>query len=357
MTNTNLSADINNLIELILSVVVKSAHPFFDIGAVPSYRSNKYWWYKRPDNAVFYNAWILKILQENNAYFSGNSLKKVNDYEESVIKLFDKYQHPFNQITYNFYPTKPSKHFGNGLVFRHFKHFQLTDDADDTAIIYSCLEKVPFEALNKLLEHHSKGDVRSLLPAHKNKRLFSTWFGVKMPLEYDLVVLCNILCLFATKKQTLTEMGKASLDFVLEEIEKENYLIDPYAASPHYANSVVIAYHLARLVEQYPNAASKNSLKQQLNTMAAEPQNNAMYKILISISLMRLGEKPLEVESVSEQDMESFSFFMAGLLTAYPQAWIHRFKRNSFFHIKWTCKAHSLALVLEYEALKNNYKR
>ena len=61
---------------------------------------------------------------------------KIKKITKLVVNNYTQFESATGEKIYNFYPTKPSNHFANGLLFRHFKHFQLPHDADDTALIY-----------------------------------------------------------------------------------------------------------------------------------------------------------------------------------------------------------------------------
>jgi hypothetical protein len=341
-----------DLVANIMAQQIRETNKYWELGSLPSIRKNKFWFYRRPDNSAFYTAWVHKLLKEMQEQFCVENKVTFSIFEASCQNLYPKYENPTHGNSYNFYPTKPSKHFGNGLIFKHFKHFQLTDDADDTALLYEHNPDKSLVKLCELLEIHSKGNSASLAKAHKNLELYSTWFGVKMPLEYDLVVQCNILCLFLSSNKNLPTKATKTLEHILLQITEGQYLTKPYLYAPHYAHEVVIAYHLARLLYYGNITTHKEILLAQLEQLAIKYKNNSMYALLIDSSQARLGRITKVHIKPTQTALSGFSYFLAGLLTAYPQAWLRTFKTNRFFHIRWYCFAHSQALYAENLFLK-----
>jgi hypothetical protein len=54
-------------------------------------------------------------------------------------------------------------------------------------------------------------------------------------------------------------------------------------------------------------------------------------------------------------EKQPFSYFLAGLLSAFAHPILQRLKTRAFFHIRWRCGAHNLALYLELLAKKTNH--
>lgn len=62
-----------------------------------------------------------------------------------------------------------------------------------------------------------------------------------------------------------------------------------------------------------------------------------------------MGAKSNKVGIVNpdKQANQSWSFFHAGLLTAFENPVTYKLAANSHFHLKYSCEAHRLALMLE----------
>ena len=112
----------------------------------------------------------------------------------------------------------------------------------------------------------------------------------------------------------------------------------------------MILYHVARLLEKFevPGLSEiKPKVIADLNALI-EKESDEMNRVILSTSLARLGSltpKPSPKERGVEQ--EKFSFFHAGLLTAFENPITYNLAGNSLFHLKYKCEAHRLALILE----------
>lgn len=352
------TALLSQVLESLLKEQVLEPNQSWPVGTFKNYRSNQYWAYKREDNSIFYTAWIVKILQEYKPYFTDKEQVMINSAIDLAISAFNLYKNKDGLITYNFYPTRPSRHFGNGLFFHRWKHFQLPDDADDTALIYQCMQVAESDKtwLAQKLASHTVGNFDLIKPQNRNKGIYSTWFGKNMPIEHDMVVISN--CLLALSPLPKDNHQFANWTFLKEKILDGSYILQPFYCAPNYANTIVIAYHIANLLA-YTNwdtdGAVAHKVKEDLMCLYKNTDLSFLQKVLIESSLYKLGvhhnfEKPIKLDN---DDIKHFSFFMAGMLNAYANNWAMAFKTNPFWHIQWTCPAHSMALVIENLCLKN----
>ncbi len=76
-----------------------------------------------------------------------------------------------------------------------------------------------------------------------------------------------------------------------------------------------------------------------------------MDRIILSTSILRLGERPAYIDTADwgADQFKGFHFFIAGLLTAYENPLLYRLAVSPLFHMYWTCEAHCHALLAEYE--------
>ncbi len=358
-------ADSVQIDELILKIknIQANANPkYWKMGLFPSYRFNKYWLYLRKDNSIFYTALIVKILQEIGPFLSEKNYAITNEIISNAIGNYTDYENITGIKTYNFYPTKPSKHFGNGFIFKHFKHFQLPDDADDTALIYytSNPNNIDLNWLkNKLKIHANNGKTQLAGVSGKlnNLKAYSTWFGKKMPIEFDVVVHANILALFIKNNLEFDDNAMASWHFIKDSILSGNYESKPFEVSHNYANSIVIAYFVTPILSkislpecQLVAITLNEFLLRKLNENAL----NSIEKAMVSSSLNKLGNCSFIIDNqiVDKRTIENYSLFLAGMLSAYSNKFLQYFAPNPFFHIRWRCEAHNLALLLEAKVLE-----
>jgi hypothetical protein len=354
---------ITNLIDKILDIQENAGRNYWPKGMFPNFRSNKFIGYSRPDNSVFYTASIVFILKNIQKDTSAEIQKKIENIIRNAKPNFIAYQSITGENIYNFYPTKPSQHFGNGFIFRHFKHFQLPHDADDTSLIYlsSEFQKNDNIWLQKKLSKHANGTVKTIKNTkNKFKHLlaYSTWFGKNMAIEFDAVVLCNILYSQLAANLDFDKHGLASWAYIKECVLSGDYLKAPFEIAHNYGKTSVIAYHITKLITDFDLPESglvRSKLKTDLKSLFDKNESSTMYKLLISSSLYRLGvDHFFEVKwPISHTITENFSFFFAGLLSSYEFKILQFLAKYPIFHIYWTCPAHTLALITENLVLKN----
>ncbi len=352
-----IQADLSKLIDNILDRLAKLQTPahqkYWHEGTFPNYRSNKIWRYKRNDNSIFHTASIVFILQKCRPFLSHSQQYIIDSISKKAKDSFKLYRNKEGAATFNFYPTKPSRHFANGMILHRLKHFQLPDDADDTALIYLCDASLDIQYLqNKLRQHHA-GNKANIPKQWQTRQAYSTWFGKNMPIEFDVVVLSNILLALNYRLTDENILSNDSFEIIKDTIVQGTYLKHGFGVSPNYAQPIIIAYHLARLLA---NMQSVDYLKvkmlEQLQQLAPVHRLEAL---LIEITRYNLGERPGELTFTVQEIQElRFSYFIAGLLSAYPNFLARSFRENPFFHIKWQCPAHNLALALEYLVKNKN---
>lgn len=356
------SAKIDEIINKIFEMQLDADHKFWKEGLFANFRVNKLLHYKRPDNSMFFTASIVFTLNNIKEKLSVHSQTLVENITKKASENYQDYRSKTGENIYNFYPTKPSKHFGHGFFLNHFKYFQLPHDADDTALVYLAN---PFSmAENKWLQsklaEHSNGrskNIKTTFEHFKHLKAYSTWFGLNMAIEFDACVLTNILYSQLQAGLLLDQHGLDSWEYVKQTILNGAYLKNPFKVSHNYAKSEIIAYHVSRLIAKYDLPESE-SVKEKLRLDLLEMMPNSVAfsikNILISTALMRL-EVPNKIE-ISENfegnELNNFSFFLAGLLSSYENPILHKMAANPLSHIYWICPAHSLAIIAENLALQ-----
>jgi hypothetical protein len=361
------SEEIDSIIERIYDLQNTADTKYWKEGFFPNYRLNKIIKYKRPDNSIFFTASIVLILNNIKENLSTKSQKLVQIITEKAVANYDDYQSTTDGNIYNFYPTNPSRHFGNGVIFKHFKHFQLPHDADDTALIY--LTK-PFSKdenlwLQNKLSKHSNGrskKIQNTFEEYKNLKAYSTWFGKNMAIEFDAVVLSNILYSQLSANLELDEHGFASWDFIKGIILSNNYITKPFETAHNYAKTSIIAYHIGRLITKFDLPESekiKEKLGAGLLKIYSDETDFTIDKLLISSTLCRLNIDHNFVYLVNDlaHEIDNYNFFIAGLLSSFENNFARKLSKNPLFLIHWTCPAHTLSLIAENLVLQNLNKK
>ena len=153
----------------------------------------------------------------------------------------------------------------------------------------------------------------------------------------------------------LNQHDEDSLKYIHSVIATNRYMDVPFRCAHQYPRSSLIIYHVSRLIAAFnPKQLLDIRLKLVADTKALLMKSmNKMDRVILSTSLMRLGEYPerIAVENFEGADFEGFYFFIAGLLTAYETTLLYQFSDHPLFHMRWTCEAHCWTLLAEYETL------
>jgi hypothetical protein len=344
--------------------------PLFDAGLFAAYRSNDSIGYKRADTTLFFTAITVFTMQKIKHLLSDDNQKIIDAIAQKAMESYPKFQNKDGLKTYNFWKTKPSQHFPNGFIFRHFDHFRIADDADDTCMAYLTSTISADQSLwlkNKLALHANghRQKIKNTYPEYRNLQAYSTWFGQNMYIEFDACVLSNVLYFVFENKLPLNQHDTDSLAYIKSIVETNRYKNEPFRVAHQYPRTVLIMYHIARLIGTFDPLALQSIRPQLVADIQAELSivTHFFDKILLETSLMRLGvfdnngicfEQKTAFDDMNKKEKD-FYFFIAGLLTAYENPLLYRMARWPIFHIKWQCEAHNLALLAEHEALLSNF--
>jgi hypothetical protein len=333
---------------------------YFPTGMFPAYRVNRLIGYKRPDTNIFFSAISIFTLQSLRSKQEIGVQDQIDRICDRVIFNYPDFQNKDGLKTYNFWKTKPSRHFPNGNIFRRFEHFRIPDDIDDTAFVYLTTNPTQEELtwLKDKLALHANGSkqwIRNTYPEYRSLPAYSTWFGKNMYIEFDVSVLCNMLYCIFRYDLPLNEHDQASLKYIRSVIETDRYLTVPFRCAHQYPRTELIIYHVSRLMAAFdPPLLSglKDKLISDTINLLGKTRNK-MDRVILSISLMRFGVKPqrIPVEEFTKEDFKDFHFFIAGLLTAYENPLLYRLSNNPLVHMQWICEAHCWVLLFEYQTL------
>ena len=317
----------------------------------------------REDNNVFFSALIAFTLNNTRALQSERNRQLTDSICKKVVGNYSFYKNQKGINTVNFWKTNPPQYFPNaGYLSRH-KYFNLPDDADCTALVYLTDTSLKSEALwlKQKLAQHANGTtacVKSTFSKYRNLPAYSTWFGKKMPIEFDICVESNILYFVMDNHIPFTANDSATVALLKGMIQSGEYLRNAAFVSPSYKKPSIVLYHLARLLGIYnvPGLDDcRSKIKSDIETQLSI-STDFMERIILSTAYIRMGGQPKEVSFPInlEKEVQSFVFFEADLFSPYARPSLKFISRSKIFAIPFRCKAYSLALIAEYEVLKNN---
>lgn len=349
---------IDELIQNIVYLQDTANRKYFPEGIFESYRSNKYWRYRRPDTNVFFTAITVFTLNNIKEFLSTESQLLVENITNKAVLGYQLFKNKDGLNTYNFFRTNPSQHFPNGNIFHRFNYFKIPDDIDDTAMIYMTLPHTEEEAKwlqAKLITHSNgfKNQIRNTFSEYHNLKAYSTWFGKNMYIEFDACALSNMIYCLLSYGLELDEYGQDSVKYIQQTILSNQYIEQPFRVAHQYARTPLIMYHVMRLMNKFhiPTLEiCRAKLEQDILHYLVKEDLNFMDKVLLEISLkseIRINKNVIEVLNFNDADTNS-PFFIAGLLTAYENPILYTLSSSKLFHINWTCEAHQLALLAEW---------
>jgi len=330
-------------------------------GVFPSQRYHPFLPYKREDDNLFFTASVVHILQGLDGHYSPSEKVLVDKMVADAKSSFQLFQNKDGLNTYNFWQTKPSRHFPNGLLMHRFKHFQIPDDVDDTALVY-LTENASKERVDKLREklkkHANLAYKRAFNPLenYRDLKCYSTFFGEKMYIEFDICVLSNLMRMILTHfKDDLNEFDHDTLTFITEAIVNDEYKTLPFYSAPNYPTTELILYHVSRLIPLLPSEyKTKIEAKIEADIQSLLKYASGMNKVMLENAALKLNLKieSNEATSVDVLNDKSFFFFHAGMITAFENRVAQKLANNNFFHLRYTSKALNRALLIENMVLK-----
>ena len=194
--------------------------------------------------------------------------------------------------------------------------------------------------------------------AFKNRPVYSTWLGTKMPKDVDLSVLTNVLLMHTIAKIPLNATDSASLDLIVDLVKANKHLTDPKLVSQHYAYSATIIYHIARLIyfSNYPPllALKPILLNQALNL--SKESKFPLEQLLLNTSILRLGGKmdlPMSVNEVSLIDND-YPYFVANIACILNNPFKRIVNRSNIVRFDYYSYAFNLSLLYENLMLRGD---
>lgn len=325
-------------------------------GAFPSYRKYFYSSHLKQEDNVFFTALILFNIGQFKDKMMPEEFTLFNKCKSRAIIYMDRFKNQNNHLTYNFWPRNPPQIFPNGGWLNLFnKQFALADDIDDASISVLAIgvnDSIAM-AMQSKFDHYSVGKIkrnRSFYRQFKNRPVYSTWLGHKMPKDVDMSVLSNVLLMHTLAKIPLNATDSASFDLIVDLIKANKHLNDPKYVSQHYANTATILYHVARLMyfTDYPALlALRPILIDQASTLL-KSSKYPLEQLLLQNSLLRLGVKPepLSFDSTS-LSINNYPYFVANIASVLNNPFKRIVNQSNIVRFDYYSYAFNLSLMYE----------
>jgi len=311
-----------------------------------------------------------------NVFFTGlivHTLKKYQKqctpYQQGLIQQIVKdglssvglFKNKSGRDTYNFWRTDTPQIFPNaGWLNKFDKSQSLPDDFDDSVILLWAQEVSKERAAMvhdsmQLYANTLVKTVKNTLAPFKHLPAYSTWFGKKMPIDFDMAVLCNVLSFVNAYDLQWTASDSASLQLITTAINNNWHITKADFIAPHYAKPAVIMYHIARLLTagNHQNIQSLMALKpallkqtDSLLAISKDPLEN----ILLSSARVQFGGIPNDASQEPDQaaiEQSKYPFFIANMASMLPSPVKRPLSKLAFVKFEYRCPAYNLALLWE----------
>jgi hypothetical protein len=288
---------------------------------------------------------------------SSQEMDYLEKFKLNARPYIERFKNQNNQLTYNFWPRNPPQIFPNGgWLNRLNQKFALADDIDDGAITLLALgvNDSIAKAMQTKFALYSVGKFksnRSFYKQYKDRPVYSTWLGNKMPKDVDLSVLTNVVLMHTMAKIPLNATDSASLDLIVDLIKSNKHLTDPKYVSQHYANSTTIIYHIARLMyySDYPSLLALKPLLLEQALQLSKQAESSLEQLLLNTSILRLGVKidlPLGVNDAS-LTVNNYPYFVANIASVLNNPFKRIVNGTNIVRFDYYSYAFNLSLLYE----------
>lgn len=330
---------------------------FFFRGTFPTYRRYGMSTKLKPDNSIFFSGLIAFTLKELRADLSPSQRTLSDSIIHRVVASYGHFRNVSGRPTFNFWHTSSPVIFPNAWFLNQFNESnQLPDDLDDTAILWLSMDPPDSVArlVKDLMGFHANGMqgwVRNTYRSYRHLPAYSTWFGVKMPADFDFCVLCNVLYFVCAHELSFNAHDSASVRLLNQMIVRRQYLDHAAYISPHYGRTPVLLYHISRLLASY-SIPALDSLKPQLlldARRAYSHSDNWMDSLLLSTSVLRLGGAALPPPARLNPGFRQAdpTFFVASFSAYLPGLWKKLLLHNQMIKYYFSCPAYRVVLYME----------
>ena len=240
------------------------------------------------------------------------------------------------------------------------KNETLPDDLDDTVMILMALGtgKQEAEAVHAIMQPTVNCAEAKYKYAYKeltNFDAYTTYFGKKTPIDFDICVQCNVLYFVQVNHLQFTKADTATVQLIATALNKKYHLSAPDKIAPVYITTPIILYHLSRLMSVSPIKeleVYKPQLIEDAKLFLATSKN-VTDKIILQTALMRWGVtnfKTIQFEAdklfdtIENDDFIFYTADLSGNFTNPLRKWLISSKALRF---NFYCPAYNDALFLE----------
>lgn len=333
-------------------------------GSFPSYRKYYYGSKLKQEDNVFFTSLVLFNLGQFSSQMHPDELAMIEKAKSNALIYTKRFKNQNNQSTYNFWPRNPPQIFPNGGWLNLLnKKAALADDIDDGAIILLALgaNDSLAKAMQSKFGAYRVGLVkpnRSFYKTYKERPVYSTWLGTKMPKDVDLSVLTNVVLMHTMAKIPLNATDSASLDLIVDLVKANKHITDPAYVSQHYANTATILYHVARLAyySDYPALLSLKPILLEQTLALSKQARFPLEQLLLNTTILRLGGKidfPFEVNETSLM-ANNYPYFVANIASVLNNPFKRIVNRSNIVRFDYYSYAFNLSLMYEHLMLRGD---
>lgn len=313
------------------------------------------------DPNVFFTGLIVHTLKKYQMRCTPYQQRIINQIVKDGLSSVGLFKNKSGRDTYNFWRTDTPQIFPNaGWLNKFDKSQSLPDDFDDTVILLWAQEVTKERAavVHDTMQFYANTKVKTVkntLAPFKNLPAYSTWFGKKMPIDFDMAVLCNVLSFVNAYDLKWTASDSASLQLITTAIHKNWHVTKADFIAPHYAKPAVIMYHIARLLTAGNQQniqtliALKPTLLKQTDSLLAISKD-PLEAILLNTARVHFGGIPNDVSQTPDQaaiEQSKYPFFIANMASMLPSPVKRPLSKLAFAKFEYRCPAYNLALLWE----------
>jgi hypothetical protein len=347
-----------------------------NIGFPPGiFPSNRVYTYNKNnsknDPNVFFTGLIVLTLKKYEKQCTPYQQKLIQQIVKDGLSSVGLFKNKSGRDTYNFWRTDTPQIFPNAGWLNTFDKSQsLPDDFDDTVILLWAaeVERARASVIHDTMQMYAntkEKTVKNSLAPFKNLPAYSTWFGKKMPIDFDMAVLCNVLSFVNAYDLQWTASDSASLQLITTAIKNNWHVNKASFIAPHYAKPAVIMYHIARLINagNQQNIQTLIALKPALLTQTDSLlaiSSDPLEIVLLSSARVQFGGtisvQATNIEASQALDayaiqQSKYPFFVANMASMLPNPIKRPLSKLAFAKFEYRCPAYNLALLWENKHL------
>ena len=313
------------------------------------------------DPNVFFTGLIVHTLKKYQKQCTSYQQGIINQIVKDGLSSVGLFKNKRGRDTYNFWRTDTPQIFPNaGWLNKFDKSQSLPDDLDDSVILLWAQEvsKERAAVVHDSMQLYANTKVKTVknsLTAFKHLPAYSTWFGKKMPIDFDMAVLCSVLSFVNAYDLQWTASDSASLQLITTAINNNWHVTKADFIAPHYAKPAVIMYHIARLLTAGNQQniqtliALKPVLLKQTDSLLAISKD-PLEAILLNTARVYFGGIPNDASQAPDQaaiEQSKYPFFIANMASMLPSPVKRPLSKLAFAKFEYRCPAYNLALLWE----------